>query len=555
MSISKRLSGFPNWLFLFFIGFLVFVPFIGNVHLFDWDEINFAESAREMLLTHNYRTVQINFQPFYEKPPFYIWLQALSMSYFGVNEFAARFPNALIGIATLITVYNAGKRFFDTNFGIWWAMLFTCSILPQLYFKSGIIDPVFNYFIFLSLYLLFIISIKDDFESPKLRRKNHRWYLVASALAAGVAILVKGPVALGLIVTTVSIILFINKGKLNFNFSDFVIWLLVITTVIGAWLSFEIKANGISFIDNFIAYQIRLFSTEDAGHGGPIYFHLLALLVGCFPASVLCLDSFRRNPDDTFHQVSFKRWMIVLLVVVLFVFSIVKTKIIHYSSLSYFPVTFLGAYYIHHLVNGRWKWTWRQYVPVFILGAVFAGAVGTAIIIGVYKLQLPFLNADRFTADALQAVVYWSSKELIMPIGFFIALIVGLIMVGTKRYVGGLATLLISTCLFANLMMAIIVPRIEKYSQAAMVEFLQAKKAEDCYVEVLGFKSYAQLFYFDKKQPKSSRDLDMNYIMWGPTTKPVYVITRVNRLGDFYQPDKFQELYRKNGYVFFKKLK
>lgn len=555
MTISKRVSGFPNWLFLVFIGLLVFVPFIGDAHLFDWDEINFAESAREMLLTHNFRMVQINFQPFYEKPPFFIWLQALSMSYFGVNEFAARFPNAVIGIATIITVYNAGKRYFDANFGIWWAMLFTCSILPQLYFKSGIIDPVFNYFIFLSLYMLFNISIKDDFESPKLRRKNHRWFLVASALAAGVAVLTKGPVALGLIVMTVSIILFINKGKLNFNFTDLLIWLLVITSVIGAWLSFEIRANGIGFIDNFIAYQIRLFTTEDAGHGGPFYFHFIALLVGCFPASVLCLESFRRNYDDTLHQLSLKRWMIVLLVVVLFVFSVVRTKIIHYSSLCYFPVTFLGAYYIHHLMNGRWAWTWRQYIPVFILGSIFASAVGTAIWIGAYHIQIPFFSQDKFAADALGAVVYWNIRELIMPIVFFLALVIGLILIGRKHILSGLWTILIATCLFTNLMMALIVPRIEKYSQAALIEFIQAKKSEDCYIEVLGFKSYAQLFYLDKKEPQSVKELDRNYIFNGPTTKPVYIISRVSKLDNFSDHDKFQELYRKNGYVFLKKLK
>ncbi|MEI9934823.1 MAG: hypothetical protein WDM71_08225 [Ferruginibacter sp.] len=28
---------------------LLFIPFLGHVHLFDWDEINFAESAREMI--------------------------------------------------------------------------------------------------------------------------------------------------------------------------------------------------------------------------------------------------------------------------------------------------------------------------------------------------------------------------------------------------------------------------------------------------------------------------------------------------------------------------
>ena len=89
---------------------LFFIPFLGRVHLFDWDEINFAESAREMLMTGNYLRVQIDYQPFWEKPPLFIWLQVLSMKVFGINEFAARFPNAFIGVITLLTFYYLGKR-------------------------------------------------------------------------------------------------------------------------------------------------------------------------------------------------------------------------------------------------------------------------------------------------------------------------------------------------------------------------------------------------------------------------------------------------------------
>ena len=55
------------------LGLLLFLPGLGNVHLFDWDEINFAESAREMINSGNYLTVQINFEPFWEKPPLFIW--------------------------------------------------------------------------------------------------------------------------------------------------------------------------------------------------------------------------------------------------------------------------------------------------------------------------------------------------------------------------------------------------------------------------------------------------------------------------------------------------
>ena len=123
-SIQKKISQFPTQIFLLVIGVLLFVPFLGHVHLFDWDEINFAESAREMLLTHNYHIVQIDFRPFYEKPPMFIWLQAISMHYFGVNEYAARLPNAICGVITMLVVFNVGRFVFKSQLGVLWALMF-----------------------------------------------------------------------------------------------------------------------------------------------------------------------------------------------------------------------------------------------------------------------------------------------------------------------------------------------------------------------------------------------------------------------------------------------
>ena len=56
-------------LFLVVLSLFFFIG-LGNTHLFDWDEINFAESAREMIASNNYLRVQINFSPFWEKPSF-----------------------------------------------------------------------------------------------------------------------------------------------------------------------------------------------------------------------------------------------------------------------------------------------------------------------------------------------------------------------------------------------------------------------------------------------------------------------------------------------------
>ncbi len=61
------------------------MPFLGGVHLFDWDEINFAEGAREMIVLKNYLRVHINYEPFWEKPPFFFWLQAASMNLLGIG--------------------------------------------------------------------------------------------------------------------------------------------------------------------------------------------------------------------------------------------------------------------------------------------------------------------------------------------------------------------------------------------------------------------------------------------------------------------------------------
>ena len=60
---------------------LLLLPGLGLVPLFDWDELNFAESAREMAITNNWWYVQMGFEPFWEKPPLAIVLQAISVKF------------------------------------------------------------------------------------------------------------------------------------------------------------------------------------------------------------------------------------------------------------------------------------------------------------------------------------------------------------------------------------------------------------------------------------------------------------------------------------------
>ena len=69
-----------TWLWIV-LSALFFLPFLGGVHLFDWDEINFAELAREMVVTGDFLRMHINYEVFTEKPPLFFWmLSALSFA-------------------------------------------------------------------------------------------------------------------------------------------------------------------------------------------------------------------------------------------------------------------------------------------------------------------------------------------------------------------------------------------------------------------------------------------------------------------------------------------
>ncbi|MCB0545726.1 MAG: glycosyltransferase family 39 protein, partial [Saprospiraceae bacterium] len=109
---------------------LLFVPGLGAVHLFDWDEINFAEISREMLLLDDFSRVHVDFRPFWEKPPLFFWMQVGAMELFGVGEFAARLPNALCGVVTLLVLFRIGRRLHGTVFGGLWALAYLGSVLP-----------------------------------------------------------------------------------------------------------------------------------------------------------------------------------------------------------------------------------------------------------------------------------------------------------------------------------------------------------------------------------------------------------------------------------------
>lgn len=524
---------------------LVFVPFLGAVHLFDWDEINFAECAREMLVTGDYFSVQINYQPFWEKPPVFIWLQALSMNLFGVNEFAARLPNAICGCLTLLILFNIGRKLVDERFGLLWVLVYAGSLLPHFYFKSGIIDPWFNLFIFCGIYYFILFS--NNTSSTNIR------LLLLSALFIGLGMLTKGPVALLVFGLCFVVYWMLKRFQQVLSIRHMILYAGTVVFVGGFWFLLLAITGNAAIIKEFFIYQVRLFNTQDAGHGGPFFYHWLVLLIGCFPLSVFALRAFRKNTYDTPYQRHFKLWMMIMLGVVLILFSIVKTKIVHYSSLCYFPLSFLGAYSVHKLITGEMQWKKYTGVLLIVIAAVIGLAISALPLIDMFKHEVieADIIKDKFAVEGLKANVEWTGAEWLIGLGLILGTVAMLVLILRNRMQPGIIGIFIISLFSVSLAMRVVVPRIEPYSQGAAIEFYEYLQDKDCYIETIGFKSYAHLFYSRKKPQANPASFQVDWLLKGQIDKPAYFVSKITSAEEVSNSyTGLKEIYRKNGFVF-----
>jgi 4-amino-4-deoxy-L-arabinose transferase-like glycosyltransferase len=500
---------------------LFFLPFLGRVSLFDWDEANFAEASREMIERDNYTQVTIDYEPFYQKPPLFMWLQVLCMKALGINEFAARFVNAACGMITLAVLYLIGRRVYSPLFGIFWALVFFGSFLPHFFFRSGIIDPVFNLLIFCGLFLI----VKT---LATVSRRRRLALAAAAGLLIGLAVLAKGPVALLVVCLVMGIYWMSYRFKPLFSIPEILAFFAAAALAASVFFGVETAAHGAAFVKQFIAYQIKLFSTGDSGHGRPFYFHAAVLLSGCFPASFFAIISLIKRDTTAGPQRAFTRLMIILFWTVLVLFSIVKTKTVLYSSLAWFPITYLAALFLYSLAAG----VRRASKPLLASLGIFGGLVSLAItlfpVLIINKQWIVPLIRDQFAAACLQNPVPWTGFEFLLGIGYAIGIAISLALFAKNRPVFASLGLFGSSALCLFMFMLVFAPKIEAYSQGGPVAFYKEHADQDVYVRAL-FKSYADLFYSRKKPGADPRSHDKEWLLKGDIDKPAYFVARVTQ--------------------------
>ena len=566
---NKHLSYVFLGLFVYVLIFII--PTLDCFYLFDWDEINFAESSREMLLTGDYFHVQINFEPFHEKPPLFFWLQSLSMKIFGVGGFAARFPNALLAFFTPITLFFMGKTIKDYSFGVLWASIYMCGILPSLYFRTGIIDPYFNLFIFTSIFFGYVYLTR--------KQSKKRYQILISGLFAGLALITKGPVAL-LLIFLVFFLLFLLK-KVRIGFKNLVLFSISVFVCSIFWYGHEIWQSGPWFLIEFLKYQIELFSKPVAGHQQPFYYHFVVLLFGCFPFSFFAIKN-TLFPHE--KGLNFEYLMRILFWVVLVLFTIVTTKIIHYSSLAYFPLSYLAVVELRKIKWGKIPSNMFQFLFVsfaFILTSIFS----ISIYLLSYKTDfLIALTNNIQLVEILKTPLVWNGYEFLLPLSFLIAALLFMLFYA-KRLTNAIVLFLVFNGIFFTTIGYWVLPNIDLLIQGNLINYYESISNEKKYISTVGFKSYAHYFYakadeltsndelFNQKQKVLKEEFQVssfheltkdqknkfsshivNWMIVGNIDRPCYFVTKINRTVNQLENNKDLEVvFNRSGFKIFKR--
>jgi 4-amino-4-deoxy-L-arabinose transferase-like glycosyltransferase len=124
------------------ITIIVRLATLGAYPLPDPSESRYAEMARKMLETGIWLVPQFDYgTPFWGKPPLSFWLTAVSMKVFGVNEFAARLPSALMMIGCGVLVHALAHSAAGRAAALLCALVFATTGLVFVGAGAVVTDP------------------------------------------------------------------------------------------------------------------------------------------------------------------------------------------------------------------------------------------------------------------------------------------------------------------------------------------------------------------------------------------------------------------------------
>lgn len=294
--------------------------------LIDPDEAHYAQITREMRQLGDYLVPRIDGVPIIDKPALFHWFQAGSFTLFGENEFAARFPTAVACLVLLWVTYWFGRKLFDRDTGERAALMLALTPLTFVLANVAIFDMIFNAFLFGAFSLLVISALE-----------RRRWLQVPGFLLLSLAVQIKGPFVLIVVVAVAMLASFTKNGREAMRRIHWIPGLTAAMIVALPWFVLMWRRFGQEFINSYVLYNnLQLFAAPLYRRGFYPFFYVRVALSALFPWMLVALggliDNWRqRSTNSSPDLLDARRVMLWAWIIVVFgFFSASRFKLDHY---------------------------------------------------------------------------------------------------------------------------------------------------------------------------------------------------------------------------------
>jgi 4-amino-4-deoxy-L-arabinose transferase-like glycosyltransferase len=300
---------------------------ISAVPLLDPDEPVYGQTAKEMIQSGDWLSPRIYGSFWYDKPPFFYWMEALSYQFLGVSVFSSRLPALLSGLFTVVFLYESSRKPFGEKAAFWGALICASSLEIVLLSRSAVTD--------MTLTAALTAALMGFLTSR---------YVTAYA-ACGAALLIKGPIGFAF---PAFIVLLWLVSLHRFSFKELGrirwYWGIPLACAVGfPWYIYMASVHGAPFIDTFLGYHniTRFLSPEHAGQDH-VWLYIPVLLIGFFPWSgtLPLLFHFRRLIWN--HEGA--RYLLIWCAVIFLFFSFSSTQLISYILPMFPPLSLLAGF-------------------------------------------------------------------------------------------------------------------------------------------------------------------------------------------------------------------
>jgi len=163
---------------------------ISRPALLDDNDSFHAEAVHEMVQSGDWVTLRIdNGIRYLEKAPLMYWLAALSVSAFGLHDWAIRLPLALFSLLLILLVFRFGTRFWGEKGGFYSGLVIATCLGLYAFTRIFLPDVILSFFIAFCLYMYLRITIE---EGPAKKVGPVDLRCAALYISAALAVLTKG---------------------------------------------------------------------------------------------------------------------------------------------------------------------------------------------------------------------------------------------------------------------------------------------------------------------------------------------------------------------------